>query len=830
MSINQSITPYTEEGVDRKALARLNERFLQVHALRMQRWQSQATGKQRFLVEMTALFLDVNHPLLPGYVGKSCPARVFNFKPDAQVLQQVRTFSLNYTWQKSHLLPDIQSVYLMGSCGTIAQTSGSDLDFWVCVREGLLADETALLRRKLDRLSEYAQSVGVQASFFLMQATAFRLGHSEHLSHEDCGATQHHLLLDEFYRSSLWIAGAYPLWWLVPVAAESQYAEFTGNLLQKRHLQADKVLDLGAVLPVPAQEFLGAGLWQLFKGIDSPFKSVLKILLAEVYASEGAAVRPLSLDLKEAVYLREINVDALDPYVLLYERVAHYLQSRGEFARLELARQCFYLKTNENLSRQTAQTNWRRQLLQRMVALWGWTSADLRRLDTLATWALYPVRQLQDRLVQELEHAYRVLQEYAQLDGLTLEPRLAQDLVLLGRRLEAVYREQPGKVLRLNRQLRGSRAKEQWWIQEDTDTGCWLLREEEESLEVVYSGMSLIDVVLWTLANELATSATRWRWLSSDNDRRGSDRNRLSWLISRLLDSQVLTIAEPEDGQLGQSASWESVLIVIHHCKPEAGILQRRGLTRVADKSNPLAYGEDRQNFLQSMEVIIRNSWQELLIRAYEEDDFLAHFFLDILSMSTRSVTIEVIQNSPGQLSGQLGPHLGQVIQSLLQIRNHVLQDWIYLMRTGSRFLVLIHQQARYQTLAMDDLFDLHTVLRHSPERTLQAYADPNSLYEEALGLFLTGRKPGMVRMGVVRRWFRCQLIFEDGQGGLWLSQVFDAAEMEKRWLMVQQAMRQEWRLTWLDVPLSANSPLLRYWPLPQTDIDRLRQVMNRLL
>ena len=53
-------------------------------------------------------------------------------------------------------MPPILGVYVMGSFGSISQTSSSDLDTWICVRDGLSSDECALITKKAKRISEWA--------------------------------------------------------------------------------------------------------------------------------------------------------------------------------------------------------------------------------------------------------------------------------------------------------------------------------------------------------------------------------------------------------------------------------------------------------------------------------------------------------------------------------------------------------------------------------------------------------------------------------------------------------------------------------------------------
>src|SRR5690606_23505808 len=143
----------------------------------------------------------------------------------------------------------------------------------------LSADEVLLLRQKCDDISRWAGTLGLEAHFFLMESEKFRLGEREGVSGEDCGSSQHYLLLDEFYRTGLLIAGRVPIWWLVPPAEERHYNYYAETLRNKRFIKPAETIDFGTVAHLPAGEFIGAGVWQLYKAIDSPYKSVIKLLL-----------------------------------------------------------------------------------------------------------------------------------------------------------------------------------------------------------------------------------------------------------------------------------------------------------------------------------------------------------------------------------------------------------------------------------------------------------------------------------------------------------------------------------------------------------------------
>lgn len=93
---------------------------------------------------------------------------------------------------------------------------------------------------------------------------------------EDCGSTQHILLLDEFYRTAVRLAGKRILWNMVPCDEEEHYDDYVMTLYAQGVLTPNEWLDLGGLSSLSAEEYFGASLWQLYKSIDSPYKAVLK--------------------------------------------------------------------------------------------------------------------------------------------------------------------------------------------------------------------------------------------------------------------------------------------------------------------------------------------------------------------------------------------------------------------------------------------------------------------------------------------------------------------------------------------------------------------------
>ncbi|HCJ28128.1 MAG TPA: adenylate cyclase, partial [Pseudomonas sp.] len=369
---HQEIRPALEEGIDRKVLGALRDRFLSVNAGRLERTRQGMSPRQQAVLKLLPLLFHVNHPILPGYISGTTPAGLAGFEPDAETLAEAQRLSRSFAYKALRGKPPqpILGLFLMGSLGTVAQGEQSDLDVWVCHDPQLPPQQLEELQRKCDLLQTWAATQGSEAHFFLVDPVRFTQGAREaKLTSDDCGTTQHYLLLDEFYRTAIWLGGRIPLWWLVPDYEEHRYHDYARALQDKRFVRSDEVLDLGSLGNIPPGEYLGAGLWQLYKAIESPYKSLFKLLLVEVYASEHPRVRCLSLDFKQAVYANRLELDELDPYIVAYRRIEAYLAGRGDLERLALLRRCLYLKINKPLSRPPAgrSKSWQRRLLERLT-------------------------------------------------------------------------------------------------------------------------------------------------------------------------------------------------------------------------------------------------------------------------------------------------------------------------------------------------------------------------------------------------------------------------------------------------------------------------------
>ena len=644
MSRTQEIRPDIDDGIDRKVLAQLRARFLTLNQSRLARAMQALSTRQQMVLTLLPLLFHVNHPLLPGYVSGLTPAGLSGFEPDDNLLAEAQrlTRSFAYKPQRSTQAQPIHGLFLMGSLGTIAQAEQSDMDFWVCHASDLSPRQLHELSKKCALLETWAATLGAEAHFFLVDPERFTQGDRDaQLTSDDCGTTQHYLLLDEFYRTAIWLGGRTPLWWLVPVYEETRYAHYTRTLLEKRFIRAEDVLDLGHLARIPPAEFIGAGMWQLFKGIESPYKSVLKLLLTEVYASEHPKVECLSLRFKQAVFANRVDVDELDPYIVVYRRLEEYLKARGEHERLELIRRCLYLKVDKKLSRppRNRRKSWQRLLLERLTQDWNWDSRQLAMLDSRSQWKVRQVSAERRVLVNELTYSYRFLSEFARSEhaGSSLNSR---DLGILGRRLYAAFERKAGKIEFINPGIAPDLAEDTLTLAQQSNAD-----DPEESVWALYSGSlnaqeisdfsplkrsrELIELLAWCQRNGVIDSSTRLSLHPGSSDLSEFE-------LSKLLESlqQLLPLPLPaidEEALLSASVPTDVMLLINVGVDPLRQFSQMN-LHMTSERTDALGYSGVRENLILTLDQVTLNSWNELLVTRYDGPHALLDCLRDFLN------------------------------------------------------------------------------------------------------------------------------------------------------------------------------------------------------
>ncbi len=243
----------------------------------------------------------------------------------------------------------IEAVYAIGSLGSVAQKSSSDVDCWVCYTpdEPSQAAVTGL-KHKLSALEGWAmQQYGLEVHFFAMPLAEVRGNAFGMSDKESSGSAQALLLKEEFYRTALKIAGRDLAWWAAPPGANDETVRLMlAELADLAPRLAHELIDLGQPAPIPPGEYFGACLWQMVKAVHSPYKSVMKLALLEKYAGQGQAMRLLCERIKEAALRGRKRPEDLDPYLALFASTSKHYAALADSASLDLLCECLLLKAD----------------------------------------------------------------------------------------------------------------------------------------------------------------------------------------------------------------------------------------------------------------------------------------------------------------------------------------------------------------------------------------------------------------------------------------------------------------------------------------------------
>ncbi len=634
-----------DEGLDRKNLKVIRQRFMQVNQGRLARTRLGLNRQQQIVLDLLPLLFHVNHPILPGYVSHQTPMGVANYDPSKGDIQRAQRLARSFTYRRNpNLSRQIDGIYLMGSCGSVAQSGVSDLDIWLSHPSSLTIDEVAELGRKCSLLEKWAASLSLEVHFFLMDSEKFRQGQRAELSTEDCGTAQHYLLLDEFYRTGLLIAGRPPIWWLIPANEEAQYDHIANTLRKKRFILPKATVDFGGIGQIPAGEFVGAGIWQLYKGIDSPYKSVLKLLLTEVYASEFPSTENLSSQFKQAIYQNQLDIDELDPYVMIYRRLEQYLLDRDEHKRLELIRRCFYFKVGKKLSQPSRQhpPSWQRGLMQKLVMEWGWSHEVLQNLDSRRRWKAPQVIEERKELVRELTNSYRFLTEFARMNR-TAALINSHEMNILGRKLYAAFERKAGKIELINPGITRSLAEDNlsfcqnqtgehqqtaWAVYPET-----ILRHEMPQNKALKRSKSLLELIAWCHFNGILDSTTQVGFLEGEHDLQAFELNNIIRSLQQLMPANT-SHQHKENTTFTRAPQPVQVLMLINVGTDPLQGIKNRGLQRLSNQTDSLGYSGFRDNLIMNIEQLTLNSWGEISCTRFEGKDALLHCIKDYIELA----------------------------------------------------------------------------------------------------------------------------------------------------------------------------------------------------
>ncbi|CAK0761735.1 adenylate cyclase, class 1 [Gammaproteobacteria bacterium] len=737
----------------------IKKRFLRINQERLNRTQDSLRLRQKDFIDLLPLLFHINHPLLPGYLSKATPCGISDYQPSQNSLKAVRQF-LKVSVFNSQLLSNIAiySIFIMGSVGTVAYSEKSDLDIWLCYNPILSNPEIFELAKKAKAIEEWARTIELKIHFFLMDAPKFKIGESGVLSGESSGTAQHHLLLEEFYRTGLFVAGRYPAWWMIPPELEKDYDKCLQLLTEKRFISADDIIDFGGLIQVPAEEFVGAGLWQIYKGIDSPYKSILKIMLMENYADEYPNIDLLCLRYKKAVYAGTINLDQLDPYIMLINKLEEYLNARNEPLRLDLVRRCFYIKINVALSFEgaTRVVGWRRDLMKSLVDGWGWDKNQIKAIDSRETWRINYILKERSNLHEELKKSYRFLsnfgREHTQLSSIS-----DGDRHILGRKLFVAFESKIEKIDIVYHGIANENnlLETHLTIQQSSDQECWLLFNSEpntQKKELIKQAPSVITLLAWGHFNKIICQRTMIALQTRSSILDTKELNAILRCLKEFAPEGKLPLLETDNFK--KSSKMVSAILFINIGIDPMARYNRAGADLISNRGDILNYGNSSFNLAVTCDLLMMTNCQEVLNFSYKETHALIDGLCKYLSwFKSREDKSNFPPPKIYSFSSSYAISLTRRIEDLFReaqdffLEERITQIMRYLLKCGNLYYLLYIENDEFHYLYKNTLAELQRMLNEPNQHFMCLHIDQYTLIDTPLPIIYHANQPDIIQL-----------------------------------------------------------------------------------
>lgn len=614
LTLSQS---YSDQSSFSERMMFAKRRIDELEQYRLQKVLASADVNFHRVFSLLPLILHYNHPSLPAYV-ENAPAGFPSF--------QLQSFQSEYVDEANVTGELIQEaafdgLYAMGSIGSVTQTRFSDLDLWLCHSNTFSEIEKHAILQKCDKIKQWAAELGVEISLFLMNPQQFRTHqYRDDVNDEHNGSAQHFFLLDEFYRSAIRLAGKRILWLHLDKQGKN-YLELVKQAVENGQLNPNEWVDFGDFSSLSINEFFGASLWQLYKGINSPHKSLIKILLLESYAQTYPKTDLISKKFKKLLLSNSGVSYHFDPYLAMLEQVTGYLTQRQEGDRLLALRCCFYLKAIRGQDDAI-----RYGILQRLAESWRWSATEVNRLNQRSEWKIKQVVSHHQMLVSQLLQSYRHLLGFAR--KFKLDPSIMpQDTDYLMRRLYSAFEPVPGKITLLNECKRYDLFEQDLTFIEVSEgvsvkAGWYMINHApfagyDSTTRYVMHNKSLIQLIAWGYFNGLITANTQVHLVNQQ-----INLVRLRQFITDLRLSFPVDVPQPKKEDFYHPNEIRNLIVAINLVDDPTRDFSPRSKTLI-ENIDPFNLSASGERAIGSICIIYRNMWNEVMTQHFSGGEAL---------------------------------------------------------------------------------------------------------------------------------------------------------------------------------------------------------------
>ncbi|CAI2718162.1 class I adenylate cyclase [Nitrospina watsonii] len=604
----------------------------------------------RYVFTLIPRLVHINQEGLPGYIPGDVPCGIHNFRLDhrtqlaAEILFPHTVFRGN-----ENVSPFIHTILLMGSCGSIAQSRKSDLDYTLLVNKHSVSPERlALFKQKLNLIEKWAWTqYNLEVHFFINDIQEVKNNIFGESDTESTGSALAKLLKEEMYRTAVITAGKLPFWWIVPLKTDDEQYETYLELLRsgKTLLSANDFVDIGNVDDISQGEFFGGCIWTLIKSFKAPFKTLLKMGLLEEYMFGDTRFNLLCHEIKKKVFGGTL-FDDIDTYVAMYERVERFFKNQKDDNALDALKTSFVLKVGTKVSGEElvkGSPDPRKRTLINIFNSWDWEPEKLETINSYFNWQMLDKVALGSRINKILMASYKNISEANKASG---EESLIseRDTHLLGRKLFSFYRPSQNKVENLFALVDGDTGEKELTFMlhrlNPKDNGEWYLMrgktlaflEHIPRQQILKKASSLQFLVAFTCFNSLFRNDTVLLLRAEQQSIKDYDLKLLLEDLSSFM-SQVSVASIPNEDLLS-NAKLKQLFMIVDFGNP---IPREVTLGDLHDCKTPKDYAEFMNRKLEritSTTAIYLTTWGELYCKTYVGNNCMNRCLAELRSMT----------------------------------------------------------------------------------------------------------------------------------------------------------------------------------------------------
>lgn len=598
--------------------------------------------------------LHVHQKGLPGYIQEDVPCGIHNFTVNAECrFASERLFPNIIIRRNERFTPFIETVLLMGSTGSIAQSQKSDADFTIFInKDNVPDDQLSWFHKKLQMIEEWAwETYKLEIHFFINDIQEVKNNIFGESDTESTGSALAKLLKEEMYRTAVIPAGKIPFWWIFPVDTNDDQYEFMVKQIQNNQtlLNANDFLDIGNVDDISQGEFFGGSIWALIKSFKSPFKTLIKMGLLEEYMFNDTQSNLLCHEIKNKVFTGTPH-EKIDTYLNLFERVDNFFRKTKSDVETDALRISFYLKVGTKVDRQDlaeGSSDPYKKVLIKLIRSWDWPEEKVLNLNSYFEWQMMEKVALGENINKILMSCYKNISEannkLAEGKSLITE----RDTHLLGRKLFSFYRKTANKVENLFALVDGDTNEKEltFFLQQSSSRGkneWYLIRGKTLALieqipeeNIIKKASSLQFLIAFTCFNNLYNKDTALLLRAEHTLVNDVDLKILLGELSSFLSQ--MNIADIANEKLLAKDHIQQVFIIADFGNP---VPREITMGNIQDCKNSSEYSQFINKRLQKIRSIITiylTSWGELFCKTYSGLNCMSRCLTDMVPQVTGS-------------------------------------------------------------------------------------------------------------------------------------------------------------------------------------------------